>query len=193
MKNILKNILVVALMFTALVASADSSLRNSKDESKTILTLTDVIEGNKLLIKDAYGLTLYTEQIENSGDYIKGFDLTELPNGNYYFELVQDFKIKTIPFSVEENTVKFEKDNESTVFKPVVKVEDDLVYISKLALNKQALSIEVYYDNDGYNLLHSETIEGTQDIKRMIKLTEKGSYKIVTKSDGKTFVENFKL
>lgn len=193
MKNILKNSLVLVVMFTTLFASANSSLRTSKDATKTILTLTDVIEGNKLLIKDAYGLTLYTELIENSGDYIKGFDLTELPNGDYYFELVQDFKIKTIPFSVEESTVKFEKDNELTVFKPVVKVEDNLVYISKLALNKQALTIEVYFDNDGYSLLHSETIEGTQDIKRMFQLTDKGSYKIVTKSDGKTFVEYVNL
>ncbi|WP_340154411.1 hypothetical protein [uncultured Winogradskyella sp.] len=195
MKNILKNSLVIVVMFTTLFANANSSLRTSKDATKTILTLTNVIKGNELQVKDAFGVTLYSEMIKDSGDYIKGFDLTELPNGDYYFELIQDSKIKTMPFSVEANKVTFVKNNELTIFKPVVKLEENLVYISKLALNEQSLEIEVYFDNDGYNLLHSETIEGTQDIKRMYKLdeTKKGNYKIVTKTDGKTFVEYVSL
>jgi hypothetical protein len=195
MKNILKNSLVIVVMCTTLFVSANSSLRTSKDATKTILTLTNVVKGNELLVKDAFGITLYSEMIKDSGDYIKGFDLTELPNGNYYFELTQDVKIKTIPFNVEEKVVKFEKENELTIFKPVVKLEDNLVYISKLALNEQSLEIAVYFDTDGFNLLHSETIEGTQDIKRMYKLdeTKKGNYKIVTKTEGKTFVEYVSL
>ncbi|NRD24140.1 hypothetical protein HNV10_12845 [Winogradskyella litoriviva] len=189
MKNILKNSLVIVVLFTSLFTNAHSTLRMSKDATKTILTLTNVNEGNELSVKDAFGLTLYSEMIENTGDYIKGFDLTELPDGNYHFELSQDLILKTIPFSVEENKIKFQKENEVTVFKPFVKLNDNVVSISKLTLNKKAVKIEIYFDNEGYSLLHSETIEGTQDIKRMFKLTKKGNYKIVTRSEGKTFVE----
>ena len=196
MKNLIKNSLVMVVLFTTLLGNANSSLKNSKDDTKTTLTLKDVKRGNKLSIKDAFGIVLYKEMIENSGNYIKGFDLTKLPDGAYFFELDKGLEIKTIPFKVEATIVKFEKEMETVIYKPFVRSEENLVYVSKLSLNKQPLKIEVYFNNidsHGFELIHSETLENSQNIRRVYNLNEKGNYKIVTKTEGRTFIDYVQL
>lgn len=195
MKKTIKNSLVLVVLFTTLLGNANSSLKISNDEAKTTLTLKNVKRGNELSVKDAYGIILYKEMIQNSGDYIKGFDLTFLPDGDYFFELDKGLEIKTIPFTVNSNEVDFEKEKETIVFKPFVRSTENLVYVSKLSLNKQPLEINIYFDNNGYNLIHSEKIENTQNIKRIYSLDkiEKGNYKIVTKTEGRTFIDYVKL
>ena len=170
MKNLFKNSLVIVVLFTALLGNANSSLTNSKDDTRTTLTFKDVKLGNVLSVKDAFGVILYKEKMKNSGNYEKGFDLTELPDGNYFFELDKGLEIKIIPFTVESN----------------------LVYVSKLSLNKEPLEIEIYYNN---SKIYFETIENTQTIRRIYNLNknEKGTYKIVSKTEGRTFVDYVSL
>ena len=192
MKNLFKNSLVIVVLFTALLGNANSSLTNSKDDTRTTLTFKDVKLGNVLSVKDAFGVILYKEKMKNSGNYEKGFDLTELPDGNYFFELDKGLEIKIIPFTVESNVVNFKKEAETTVFKPIVKSHSNLVYVSKLSLNKEPLEIEIYYNN---SKIYFETIENTQTIRRIYNLNknEKGTYKIVSKTEGRTFVDYVSL
>ncbi|WP_452232877.1 hypothetical protein [Lacinutrix sp. MEBiC02595] len=194
MKKLIKNTLVLVVLFTALLANANAPLNNLKDAKRTTLTLKDVKQGDELIIKNAYGIILYKEVIKNSGNYIKGFDLTELPKGDYFFELNKDFIIKIIPFNVSNNSVAFKNDNESTIFKPLVKNKENKVYISKLSLNYQPLKVEVYYEDlesNNYNLIYSETLENSNNINRILNLDieKKGNYRIVTKTEGRTFVD----
>lgn len=193
MKNFIKNSLVLVVLFTTLLGNANSSLKISIDETRTTLTLKDVKQGNELSIKDAYGIILYKELIQKSGNYVKGFDLTKLPNGSYFFELNKGLEIKTIPFTVESTVVHFDKEKATTFYKPVVKSVENKIYVSKLSLNKQLLEVKIYYDyNSGsYDLIHSETIEDTVNIQRVYKLSksEKGNYKLVLKTEGRSFIE----
>ena len=46
-----------------------------------------MISLSTLSIVDMQGLALYKEAIEQNGFYSKGFDLTTLPKGDYFFEL----------------------------------------------------------------------------------------------------------
>ena len=198
MKNIIKNSLVLVVLFTSLLGNANSSLLNSKDDTRTTLTLTNVKRGNELTIKDAYGITLYNEMIQNSGNYMKGFDLTKLPDGEYFFELDKGLEIKTIPFTVESTTVEFNKEKETTFFKPFVRSEENKVYVSKLSLNKQPLKIDLYFngtDSHDFELIHSEIADNTQIINRVysLNINEKGNYKIVTKTEGRTFIDYVKF
>ena len=198
MKNLIKNSLVIVVLFTTLLGNANTSLTNSKDDTRTTLTLKDVKQGNELSIKDTYGVILYREMIQNSGNYIKGFDLTALPDGSYFFELDKGLEIKTIPFTVESTKVEFDKEMETTFFKPFVRSKENKVYVSKLSLNKQPLEIDLYYngvDSHGFELIHSESLKNTQIIKRVysLNINEKGNYKIVTKTEGRTFIDYVKF
>lgn len=182
---------MVALLATVTGFAIDGNA--NKVAKKTALIIENVKEGNLLSIKDIYGITLYKELIETNGLYKKGFDLTELPDGNYVFELEKDLEIKTIPFTVKANKVSFNKTDESTYFKPFVKQENEFVYLSKLNLNQEATTINVYANYDGdFKLCHSEKIDEGKVIEKVFKL-KKGNYKIQINSNNKeytTFINN---
>ena len=179
--NTIKKNLLVVTVFTAMLGNANeiSTLIIKEDLKETALTINNVKAGNLLTIKDSHGITLYKELIDFSGTYRKGFDLTALPNGNYFFEVDKELEIKTIPFTVKSNEVVFNKESEVITFKPFVRQKGDLVLVSKLAPNFEALKIDIYaLINGSSKLIYSENVEDTQAIERIYKLKE-GSYKII--------------
>ena len=185
---------MVTMFATLLSFANDASLFNIKNDAKrTSLTLYNVKQGNLLSVKDINGVILFKEYIQEPGTYEKGFDLTALPNGAYIFELDKDLEINTIPFTVKQNIVLFEKEKEKTIFKPMVRTEGDMVYVSKLALNEEPLEIKIYFEGlNGYELMHSETLDNTKTIERVYRLDglNLGSYKIVCFTEGRKFIKN---
>jgi len=193
-RNLKKSILMVALMTASLSYANDtSSFKVKKDIKKTALILEHVKKGELITIKDNSGLILYKEIIKSSGTYSKGFDLTALPDGNYFFELDGDVEIKTIPFLVKANQVVFDKTKETILFKPTTRLKGNLIFVSKLARDFEPLIIDLYYKgiSGSYELINSETIENTTVIGRIYKLSDayRGNYKIVYNTSGKEFAE----
>ncbi|GAA4966903.1 hypothetical protein [Algibacter aquimarinus] len=192
MKNVIKTLkksLLVVTVFTAMLGNANEIFTDKVNLKKTALILKDVKAGNQLTIKDSNGIILYKELINFSGTYKKGFDLTALPDGNYFFVVDKDLEIKTIPFTVKLNDVVFDKTKEAVVYKPFVRQKDGLTYISKLALESEPLEIKIYAVVNGfYELAYTEKIEGKQTINRVFKL-KKGNYKIELNSNNQDFTK----
>jgi len=194
MKNVIKTIkksILLATVFASMVVSANeiSTRIVNIDAKATSFTLNNVKEGNLLTIKDTEGVVLYKELIKISGTYKKGFDLSALPIGDYFFEVEKDFEIKTIPFKVNTNNVVFNKVMEKTTFKPVINHKSNLVFINKLTPELEPVKIKIYSTTNNENvLLHSEKIEGSQKVERVYKL-EKGNYTIVINSDNKEYTK----
>ncbi|MBU3820739.1 hypothetical protein KO566_01590 [Flavobacteriaceae bacterium XHP0103] len=189
-ENTKKGILIVAMLAASFSFANEGTpfFKVVNDVKKTALTIANVKKGNLLSIKDAYGSVLYTETIKENGTYAKGFDLTALENGSYLFELDSDVELRTIPFSIEGNTIKFHRDIAKTSFKPVTRTEGNLVFISKLSLNGEPLKIDIYHDAE---LMLTETVKDTKNIEKVYKLTglDKGEYKIVLNTEGKTYTK----
>lgn len=189
---------MVALLATVMGYANDKSFYISKsDNDKTTLTFRKVKKGNLFTIKNEEGLILYKEAIQQNGVYKKGFDLTSLPDGGYFFELDKDMEITTIPFIVKANDVTFDKSNSETLFKPLTVVKNGHLFVSQLSLEKKPLEIKIYQEGSvyysPYELIHSETVADTKKIQKVYKLYnyKKGQYKIVYKTEEKTFVEFF--
>jgi hypothetical protein len=199
MKKVINKSIIMVAMCTALLSNANegSSFIPKKEIAKTIVTINDVKEGQKLLIKDLNGFILYKELIKESGLYSKAFDLTELPDGDYIFELEKDLEIKTIPFNVIFNKVTFLKEKETSIYKPYVIMKKNYIYVNKLALNGEPLEIKIYYDgdNNSHELIYSETIKDIKTIGKAYKLMNHatGDYKVVLTSNNRTYYENFTL
>jgi len=195
MKNTINTIKKGFLMLTILVtslsfANEDASIIIKNDADKTSLTLKDVKPGNVLSIKDENGMTLYKESIKTAGDYTKGFDLTELPNGTYTFEVNKDVKISSIPFTVAPEGVSINKEDEKVFFKPITRVEGNLLYVTKLSLDESPLTIDIYDESTSSSEpIHSETIENSKVIERVYELKnlEYGNFEIVYHTDGRIF------
>lgn len=196
MKKVIRTGVMILAIFATVSSYANkvSYASIEKNIKKTTLTLNNLKRGHQLIIKDAHGIVLYKEYIKDSGQYSKGFDLTSLPNGNYYFELDKDLEIKTIPFKVLSNEVVFEKKDETTIFKPVVRTKGNFVFISRLSLNEKPLEYKIYYE-DSHDFMISEKFENEKSIERIYNFSkaQKGMYKIVFKTEGRIFIENIKI
>jgi len=194
-KTTLRKSILTAVMLTAMMSYATNGLEinPNNDLKKTTFSLNNVKEGNQLIIKDINGIILYKEQIEKSGTYSKGFDLTSLPSGSYVFELQKDLEIKFFPFTVNDETVVFNGE-ETIIHKPFVTQKGNYVYVSKLALNEEPLEIKIYYDSE---LIYSEEIKNTKTIEKTFKLSTKGretsKYTMVLKTNDREYFEYITL
>jgi hypothetical protein len=201
MKKEVKKRIVMITMLSAILSYANNTVTFKKmvEIENTILSIHDVKQEQKLVIKDYYGVVLYKEFIETSGVYSKGFDLTALPNGEYYFEVDKDLEVQVIPFKVQMNNVEFLKEKETKFFKPVLRFKDNKVLLSRLSFENNPLEIKIYYD--GYNsqgyyeLIHTEKIKDIRIIERIYALdkTKKGNYRVVVKTEGREFTESITI
>ena len=200
MKKIIRTGVILATLLATTLNYANNYTAIGKENEKTIITLDNLKEGHQLFIKDSHGLTLYREKIKSNGQYEKTFDLTSLPNGAYYFELIKDLEIRTIPFNVTDSVVVFDKKKEVVIYKPTVRLKEARLLVSRLSLNKEPLDIKIYYENYDFSsgldeLIYSEKIENKTIVEQTYKLDKykKGNYKIVFTSGDRQFIERVKL
>lgn len=198
MRKKINNIVCIAIMFASILSYANSDYSLNTGKGSSVLTLKEVKKGQQLLIKDANLSILYRESITHNGTYTKGFDLTSLPDGTYYFELDKDLEIVTIPFTITSNEVQFEKEKETVIYKPTVRVVDNKLFVSRLSLEKESLKVKIYYEKafEGNSILvFSENIEGTKIASRIYELSKKkkGDYTIVFTTQGREFTKRIKL
>ena len=200
-KEVKTGILLVTMLATMLsnASKPEMAEKNFKIENTT-LSINNVKQGQQLIIKDSNGIVLYKEMIDRSGVYKKGFDLTSLPNGEYYFELDKDTEVQVIPFKVAMNKVEFLKEKETKFFKPVIRLKDNKILLSRLSFNQKPLEVKIYYEDNSYYssdylLLHSEKFKDTKVIERVYELdkSKKGSYKVVVKTEGREFTESITI
>ena len=200
MKKTIRHSLSVMAMLGVITSYANftPTFPLNKNLKTTILNLDNVKQGQRLLIKSKNGTILYNESINETGIYRKEFDLSSLPNGNYFFELEKDVEIQIIPFTVSSSTVEFSKENTVTIFKPIVRTVGSKLLVSKLSLDLQPLTLEIYFDDSissNYERIYFEKIENTKVIEKIYALDKNkpGTYKIVTKSEGRVYTQMFTI
>ncbi|RXP58634.1 hypothetical protein EC396_06120 [Lutibacter sp. HS1-25] len=196
MKNLVKKGLVVAMLFTAMIATAagkDNSVKFTVVNSKLIDLKLENKDGEiQVRVKDIHGETLHSEKFKGS-NFAKKYDLKILPTGHYYFEIEGKSKIKMIPFEVTDNNVTYNIELETIYYKPTISQEKGVIHISKFALNNESLTIAFLDDND--NLLYTETIVGPGKLQKNlnIKQLEAGSYRLFVRSGNRVYSEIIKI
>ncbi|QXP65868.1 hypothetical protein [Polaribacter sp. AHE13PA] len=190
----IKKIILVALMLGTLITNAnEKDNTNYKEAKKTVkVEFNNVKKGQTLTIKNSNGLTVYNNEIQNSGDYSKTFDFSALENGIYSAELNKDFEIVIKKFNVENGLVTFLNNKDEKIFKPIIRTEGELLLISKINFNNEPLKVTLYYNNEA---VLSETISGDKLLQRVYQLSEKevGAYKVVVSSDERTYTKDFTI
>ncbi|NNC70875.1 MAG: hypothetical protein HKN90_08655 [Flavobacteriaceae bacterium] len=198
MKGLIKKVLVMVALIAAVTVSYANEISHneSKNEKNTTnLTLANVKSGAILKIIDKNGFILYKEVIEKEGTYSKEFDLTELPNGNYFFELNKEVEIIEIPFSVSNGVVKFDKHSKKTIFKPVVYYNDGKVFISKMSFDAETMDVSIYYEDDTKVLKDAKIAKKGNVLGKIYDFTgsEKGTYTLIITNNGREFVNQVKI
>jgi outer membrane lipoprotein-sorting protein len=173
MKKLTKKSVLVLGLFASMFTFAHGEVNpiKEKEPKVTSVSFKKVKLGSKLSIKDEDGIVLYKESIVKAGDYSKGFDLTTLPNGDYYFELDSELKIVVIPFNVVSNQVVFKKEEKSTIFKPYVRVKDDMVFVSRVSYEESPMEFNIYYA-ENYDFVLSEKVEDQVHLGKIYDFSE---------------------
>ena len=196
MKKLTKRSLIILGLFTSLLSFANDEHKTIKEKEPKVTNVSfkNVKLGSMLSIKDINGLVIYKESIVKKGEYSKGFDLTALPNGEYYFELDSDLTIVIIPFNVVSNQVKFRKVEEFTIDKPNIRVKDGIVYISRRSDSEIPVNYRIYYQKNN-DLVYSERLESVKNFNRIydFSTSEKGTYLLVFNAEGRKFSKTFKI
>lgn len=185
MKTITKKILVVALMLGTLTSYANINL--------DVTPTNEIIKrGDLVSIYDEDGTLVYSDKMENNGNVRTMFDFSNLKDGIYTIEINKAFEIFINRFEIADRNVRFLEAERKIIHKPVFRTEKNKVLISKLALDSNEMKVELYFEND---LIHSERIDGEAVIKRVYQLDmeEQGEYKAVIKSNGRVYIENFRI
>lgn len=196
MKKTIKNFAVVALMFGTLVSYANNKTNTTETTvGKNIVKVEfkNVKEGHILNIKNDNGEVVYKKEVEKSGTFSKIFNLSALENGNYSAELVKDFEIEIKNFEVKNGLVTFFDSNSEKIFKPVIRSEGNLIYVSKIEFNNKPLEVDIYYNDE---IVLSETLKGNGNeiLKRAYKLSDSksGDYTIVINSNNRYYTKRFR-
>ena len=196
MKKLTKRSLIILGLFTSLLSFANDGYTTIKEKEPKVTNVSfkNVKLGSMLSIKDINGLVIYKESIVKKGAYSKGFDLTALPNGEYYFELDSELKIVIIPFNVVSNQVKFKKEEEFTIFKPNIRVKDDIVYVTRSSNSESVVNYRIYYQKNN-DLVYSEKLENVKNFNKIFDFStsEKGTYLFVFYTEGRKFSKIFKI
>lgn len=193
MKTIKKMTLIVLMFVTTLSYAEKTVKRNTIALSKVaVVEFLNAKKGQKLLVKDEYGIILHSETVENNGNLSKLFDLKQLENGKYTIELDKDFEVIIKPLEIKNNAIFFLKNEERKVFKPLMRIENNKLLISQMTLESDLIEVEIYY---GDSLIYSENINGEKTMNRIYKLSdsEYGEYQAIVKSDDRTYIKHFKL
>jgi hypothetical protein len=193
MKTLIKKYLVAVAFLLSIVSYATEKNISSTTEGKKVkVEFTAVKKGQVLSIKNANSIVMYSDIIEIAGNYARTFDLTGLENGKYTTELEKDFETIIKPFLVENGLITYTPEENKTIFKPVIRTQDNLLLISKISLENQPVKITLYYMDA---VIYTETSKDTKVLNRALRLlkNKKGNYTVAINADNKNYSKSFKI
>ena len=183
MKTLIKHSLIVAVLFTTLTSYASGVEPlvkvEGKDNKAFTLKMNDLKSQQvKIVIKDNNGIILHTEELNVNTEYFKKYDLTALPTGDYTLEVEDQSIVKVMPFEVTNSDVLFSEENETKVFKPVLRQRGTMVDVMYKTIESKSTRITIY-DEEG-NLLENKKIAAGQNVETIFDFSNlnNGSYSI---------------
>lgn len=191
MKKLIKKSLLVVAVLTTMVINATNTnnvVVNVIDVKVIDLKLNNSDGELQISVIDTYGEVLHVEEFVGSF-FSKKYDLNTLPEGDYYFEIEGQTKINLMHFNISKNGIEFKNVVDSVYYKPTVRQDGDLFFITKVALEEESLVITLLDKN--LNTLYKEELSNNVNLGKTLNLTklEAGTYNLLLKSGGKTFVQ----
>ena len=161
------------------------------DGKKVRFEFKQVKKGHILSIINENGLVMYRQEIKNTGTYSQIFDLSKLEKGKYTTELEKDYEITIRNLTILEGKVYLQ--DEKKLFKPVIRIEKNLVLISKITFYEEPIKIVFYYNEE---IIYSETVTNVGTVLNSVyKLSKekKGAYNVAIKSNNRSYTKTFTL
>lgn len=186
MKNAVKISLLVILLNTGFMMEAAEDLGIKVLDSQNLMVeLNSGSKGNVLLLKDKFGKVLFRDSITTNATYQKTFNLELVPNGIYYLNLDNEYRIQTTVIAKANSGLEIEKES-GFIFKPSFKIKDKQVRVLLTNPEQKKTFLKVY-DSSGIlvgNLTSKESV-----LKKTIDFSNvpSGKYRIEIGINGQNF------
>ena len=196
MKSLSKKLMMALAMLlstSSFAASGEGVVMEVTGSNTFKLILSDLREGLTVQLKDQYGYTLHQETIQSVATYGKQFNLSELPNGQYFVELNYTTKVEVYPLTISNGQVNVKTNEVKEVFKPVLNVNGDFISVTHLAPRKSALKVMIY-DQD-QKLLLTDTVSGAISLGKIYDVSQlkPGQYQVYLASEGRNYQHDLRL
>ena len=145
MKKLLNILILVAGLTAGYGANTvdDLGLR-VKEENILLVEVDNVQKGDFVYFSDEAGEILFKDEPELGDAYTTSLDLETLPVGTYYMNIDKQSFILTTKVEKTRNGVIIEDESPKTFFKPLFKVEENLVKVFMTNPSKTITLIKVY-------------------------------------------------
>jgi hypothetical protein len=191
----MKKTIITAMLFGALMTGkysyANAHVFSDKENLNKITSITfqDVHDGATLYLKNSKGRTMFTRKLNKSGTITQSFDLSELPEADYFFELETKGSISVYPVYVGKEKVILLEDKNYTLVKPEIRQRGDKVVITWDADTRQNLKIDIWFE--GEELAFTERIRAHEKTERIYDFSTSisGDYLFNIYADNRTFSE----
>jgi len=192
MKKVIRTIAAVALMFATTTIIAKEPKLETIDNSKTLVFEWDAqLVNTTVKIIDDEGYIIYKEFVSDVENYVKRFDLSFLPEGEYSLTVENSLREVVYDIDVDEQLVKIIGEDEK--MKPIYRKEEGRIFLNYLNTDKDQVKITVY-DSLGRKLF-KETLSDKLLIEKVFNFQDafEGEYTIVVKKDSETYYETVSI
>ncbi|WP_424584566.1 hypothetical protein [Tunicatimonas sp.] len=196
--KMIKETLMIAATFLLIVgnvlAAGDTdtkiSVTSLENESKKALIRVASVGSSEqatLRIKDQNGHTLYRETLTGEEAYMKKYDFSRLPNGEYVVEVRTANGTTQEAFSLTEGTTQ------AVYFKPAIKVEPQKVSVVFKNQINSPVSLKLY-DQDG-RVLFEERVASQEKFAKGLNLSKlsRGQYSLAILGDNYVYTKSIDL
>lgn len=176
------------VLFTALLAVSMAFAGNGDKEgkSKTVKFSAALLHGfDKITVKDAYGVILYTQDLESK--QVKSLNFSKLDEGLYLVELDSKAKTVSYPLSLNDEAATIKWNEKTEVFKPFAQFEASMLRLMAFNPEKQPIKVTIY--NQTEQVIYTETLTDSMELKRAYKIKDYngGALRVAVEKNNKTF------
>jgi len=186
-------LLVVVITVSSTVNAAKKVSVAITNSSMVNVSLTDVVKGEKLLLKDYLGEVLFNATLKATPNYQKYFNLSNVPDGIYFVETESEYEVKVTPVFKNEQGVSLLDESTVTIFKPQVSVKNNLMHILFNNVEKSSLNL-IIYDNE-WRVLEEITGNKEEVLKKTYDFSNmpKGDYQLYFSLKDRTFLKKVSI
>ncbi|GAA0719669.1 hypothetical protein GCM10009430_18980 [Aquimarina litoralis] len=194
MRRVINVCLIAVVIITSNIANAAGRVSVEITNSSMVnVSLTEVEKGEKLFLKDYDGEVLFNVTLDATPSYQKYFNLSNVSDGIYFVETETPYEIKVTPLLKNQKGVSLVNQSAVTVFKPLVKTDNNIIKVMFNNTEKSPLNLTIY-DSD-FRLL--EEVTGNEDslFKRTYDFSKmpKGEYEFYFSLKDRTFIKKVSI
>lgn len=162
------NILMLGLWISSLSANGvvpTDIVITGAGPNALVLKMSETLNNElDLVIKDRYGVVLHSENFTSGSQVAKKFDLSSLPDGDFFLVLANSIMETTYSFSIEGTQVVVDTDATKRSYKPIVTMDAGLVSVAYINLDNKKVKVTLLDELN--NEVYTDILKGDGKLER---------------------------